>query len=121
MIGGASLVLTAIIHPEGIAPFFQGLMQYFGRWLLRARGAEWAAVGKRLGPVALLGAVLGYLVWPARVDTLQQDLDAAARRVPGAVHPLDRHADHPQPAWRGDAPGVARAPADRTVPVAEAV
>ena len=69
IIGGASLVLTAIIHPEGIAPFFQGMMQYFGRWLIRARGAEWAAVGKRLGPVALVGAILGYLVWPARVDT----------------------------------------------------
>jgi branched-subunit amino acid ABC-type transport system permease component len=69
VIGGASLILTAIIHPAGIAPFFQGQMQYLGRWLLRARGAEWAKVGKRLGPVALLGAVLGYLVWPARVDT----------------------------------------------------
>ena len=69
VVGGASLVFTAIIHPEGIAPFFQKIFQHFGNWLLRARTAEWAAVGKRLGPVALVGAGLGYLVWPARVDT----------------------------------------------------
>jgi branched-chain amino acid transport system permease protein len=69
VIGGASLVFTAVLHPEGIAPFFQPLMQHFGRWLAKARGAEWAAVGKRLGPVMLVGAVLGALVWPLRVDT----------------------------------------------------
>ncbi len=69
VLGGASLVFTAIIHPEGIAPFFQGILQYFGRWLLRARAAEWGVVIKRLGPVALLGAVVGYLIWPARVDS----------------------------------------------------
>jgi branched-chain amino acid transport system permease protein len=69
VIGGASLVLTAVIHPEGIAPFFQPLFQYFGRWLLRARGAEWLGVLKRLGPVFLIGVVVGYLVWPLRVDT----------------------------------------------------
>jgi branched-chain amino acid transport system permease protein len=69
VIGGASLILTAIIHPEGIAPFFQPMFRYFGSWLLRARSAEWIAVGKRLGPVALLGIVLGALIWPIRVDT----------------------------------------------------
>ncbi|MEO5901776.1 MAG: ABC transporter permease [Ilumatobacteraceae bacterium] len=69
VIGGASLVFTAIIHPAGIAPFFQAIMQHFGRWLRAARSTEWRAVGKRLGPVALVGAVLGYLVWPARVDS----------------------------------------------------
>jgi branched-chain amino acid transport system permease protein len=69
VLGGASLVFTAIVHPEGIAPFFQGLMQHLGRWLVRARGAEWAVVLRRLGPVALLGAVLGALVWPVRVDS----------------------------------------------------
>lgn len=69
VIGGAALVFTAIIHPEGIAPFFQPMFRYFGAWLLRARGPEWLAVAKRLGPVALLGAVLGALVWPVRVET----------------------------------------------------
>jgi branched-subunit amino acid ABC-type transport system permease component len=69
IIGGASLVLTAVLHPEGIAPFFQPLFRYFGSWLLRARGAEWLAVAKRLGPWFVTGVVLGYLVWPLRVDS----------------------------------------------------
>ena len=116
VIGGASLVLTAIIHPEGIAPFFQRLFQHFGRWLLRARGAEWAAVGKRLGPVALLGAVAGYLDLAGAGRQLQQVLDAAARGVPGPVHPLDRHADHPRPPRRADRTRRPRAPADRPFP-----
>ncbi|MGI9028781.1 MAG: ABC transporter permease, partial [Ilumatobacteraceae bacterium] len=117
VIGGASLVLTAIIHPEGIAPFFQGLMQYFGRWLLRARGAEWAAVGKRLGPVALLGAVLGYLVWPARVESYSKfwmPLLGAflALFIRSIVMQIVR-------SRRGEARHhVSTGPADRTVPVA---
>ncbi len=120
VIGGASLVLTAIIHPEGIAPFFQGMMQYFGRWLLRARGAEWAAVGKRLGPVALLGAVLGYIVWPLRVDSyskiwmplLGAFLALFIRSIIMQIIRSRRgEATHP----------VSTGPADRTVPVAEAV
>jgi ABC-type branched-subunit amino acid transport system permease subunit len=69
IIGGASLILTAIVHPGGIAPFFQVIMQHAGRWLRRARGAEWAALIRRVGPWAVLGAVLGYLIWPARVDS----------------------------------------------------
>ena len=69
IIGGASLILTAIIHPAGIAPFFQGTMQHAGRWLVRARAAEWGTLIRRVGPWALLGAVLGYLIWPARVDS----------------------------------------------------
>jgi branched-subunit amino acid ABC-type transport system permease component len=69
IIGGASLVLTAVLHPEGIAPFFQPLLRYFGSWLKRARGAEWAGVAKRLGPWFVAGVVLGYLVWPLRVDS----------------------------------------------------
>jgi len=67
VVGGASLVFTAAIHPEGIAPFFQPVMRYFGSWLRRARGAEWAVVGRRLGPTAIVGLVFGILVWPVRV------------------------------------------------------
>jgi branched-chain amino acid transport system permease protein len=67
VVGGASLVLTAAIHPEGIAPFFQPILRYFGSWLRRARGAEWAKVGRRLGPTALVGLVFGIVVWPVRV------------------------------------------------------
>lgn len=67
VIGGASLVLTAIIHPEGIAPFFQPIMRYFGSWLLRARLKEWAGVFRRLGPYMIFGAAWAALVWPVRV------------------------------------------------------
>ncbi len=69
IIGGASLVLTAILNPNGIAPAFQELMQYFGRWLRKARSSEWAAVGKRLGPWAVAGLIFGYVVWPLRVSS----------------------------------------------------
>ncbi|MEM9038021.1 MAG: ABC transporter permease [Actinomycetota bacterium] len=143
VLGGLGLVVTAIIHPEGIAPFFQGIMRMFGNWLARiipgvqtirtayrdgraipaglgvgAIAIGWAlgvfhvdivdgtiarmaifgvaalvatallalALGglnpslgdvggeavlwaKRYGPVALVGYVLGWLVWPLRVDS----------------------------------------------------
>jgi ABC-type branched-subunit amino acid transport system permease subunit len=120
VLGGASLILTAIIHPEGIAPFFQGLLQYFGRWLLRARGPEWLAVAKRLGPIALLGFVAGYLIWPARVDTyskiwmplLGAFLALFIRSIIVTIIRSRRgELRHP----------ISTGPADRTVPVAEAV
>ncbi|MGH9270497.1 MAG: ABC transporter permease, partial [Ilumatobacteraceae bacterium] len=120
VLGGVGLVVTAIIHPEGIAPFFQGMLQYFGRWLIKARATEWAAVGKRLGPVALLGAVLGYIVWPLRVDSyskiwmplLGAFLALFIRSIIMQIIRSRRgEATHP----------VSTGPADRTVPVAEAV
>lgn len=67
VVGGASLVLTAAIHPEGIAPFFQPILRYFGSWLTKARAAAWAKVGRRLGPTALVGLILGIVIWPVRV------------------------------------------------------
>ncbi len=67
--GGMGMIVTAIQNPNGIAPTLQPLFQHLGRWLRNARGAEWAAVGKRLGPVFLVGVVAGYLVWPLRVDS----------------------------------------------------
>jgi branched-chain amino acid transport system permease protein len=69
VMGGLGMVVTAIHNPSGIAPTLQPLFQHFGRWLRAARGSEWAAVGKRLGPIFLLGVVLGILVWPVRVDS----------------------------------------------------
>jgi branched-chain amino acid transport system permease protein len=67
--GGIGMIVTAIQNPNGIAPTLQPLFQHLGRWLRTARGPEWAAVGKRLGPVFLVGVVVGYLIWPLRVDT----------------------------------------------------
>ncbi len=34
MLGGLGLIVTAIIHPEGIAPFFSGIMRHAGNWAL---------------------------------------------------------------------------------------
>lgn len=143
VITGMGIILTAIIHPEGIAPFFAPAMRHAGNWLIGAiPGAEtirsnyrgprgvvvkvvlaafvigWAffvyhakfienvyvwvivaaAIGyvalfvfsltlgsvspsfgeagtawlgwvTRFGPTAVLGATIGYAIWPLRVDT----------------------------------------------------
>jgi len=69
VIGGASLVFTSIVHPNGIAPAMQEAFRHMGRWLVAARGKEWLAFARRIGPTIVIGAVLGYLIWPARVDT----------------------------------------------------
>jgi hypothetical protein len=66
VLGGFALILTAIIHPEGIAPFFQPLLQKLGRFLLHARWPEWRAALIRLGPTALVGALAGWLIWTRR-------------------------------------------------------
>lgn len=69
VLGGVGMVVTATRNPEGIAPSLQPLFQHFGRWLRAARGPEWAAAGRRLGPTAVIGAIAGALVWPVRVDS----------------------------------------------------
>lgn len=69
ILGGMGMILTAIQNPNGLAPTLQPLFQHFGRWLRSARGPEWAAAIKRLGPTFVLGVVLGLLVWPVRVDS----------------------------------------------------
>jgi branched-chain amino acid transport system permease protein len=66
VLGGFGLILTAIIHPEGIAPFFQPLLQSLGRFLVHARAAEWRGVLVRLGPTALVGALAGWALWTRR-------------------------------------------------------
>lgn len=33
VLGGLGMIVTAIIHPEGVAPFFQGAMRQAGNWL----------------------------------------------------------------------------------------
>jgi branched-chain amino acid transport system permease protein len=143
LLSGLGIIVTAIVHPEGIAPFFSGAVQHLGNWLVGAipgaetlrsnyrgpkqvivktglavlvvgtafwlynakfvesvelwvlisaallflvvlafarfvgpisptfpeAGRQWADVGRRMGPTALVGFVIGYLIWPARVDT----------------------------------------------------
>ena len=36
VLGGVGLIVTAIVHPEGIAPFFQGIMRQAGNWIVSA-------------------------------------------------------------------------------------
>jgi len=69
VLGGAALVFTAISNPNGIAPAFQEMLRHLGNWLRQARGKEWAAAGKRLGPAFVIGAVAGFVIWPLRVDS----------------------------------------------------
>lgn len=57
--GGIGMILTAITHPSGQATLYQPMLQAFGSWLKIARGKEWLAVGKRLGPFIVLGAAWG--------------------------------------------------------------
>ena len=143
LLSGLGIIVTAIVHPEGVAPFFSGAVRHLGNWLvgalpgaetLRANyrgpkqvivktglavlvvgtalwlynakfvesvelwvlisaallfvvvlgfarvvgpisptfpeaGRQWADVGRRMGPTALAGYVIGWLIWPLRVDT----------------------------------------------------
>ena len=69
VLGGAALVFTAIAHPNGIAPAFQVVMRHIGTWLRTARGPEWLGLLRRIGPTIVIGAIVGYVIWPMRVDT----------------------------------------------------
>ena len=64
IIGGAAMIFTAVRQPAGIAPTFQPLVQHFGRWLVRARGREWATALRRVAPGALLAMIpVVLLLW----------------------------------------------------------
>lgn len=141
-LGGLGIIVTAIIHPEGVAPFFGEGMRHAGNWLVSAlpgaetirsnyrgprgvlvkavlatavvgfaflvynikftdiiefqiliwvaivllallafaftlgtltptfgeAGAQWVDWAKRFGPTALVGYILGWIIWPLRVD-----------------------------------------------------
>ncbi len=143
LLSGLGIIVTAIVHPEGVAPFFSGAVRHLGDWLVGAipgadtlrtnyrgprqvivkaglavlvvgtavwlykakfvesvelwvlisaallfvvvlgfarvigsiaptfseAGRQWADVGRRMGPTALVGYVIGWLIWPLRVDT----------------------------------------------------
>ncbi len=143
LISGLGIIVTAIVHPEGVAPFFGEGVRHLGSWLVNAipgaetlrseyrgpkqilvksglailvvgtafwlynakfvesvewwvfislvllyavvlafarvvgpiaptfgeAGRQWASAGRRFGPTALVGYVLGWIIWPLRVDT----------------------------------------------------
>lgn len=66
VLGGAGLIVTAIVHPEGLAPFFQPLLQQLGNFVVHARWREWRAALLRLAPTAVIGGVAGWLLWTRR-------------------------------------------------------
>jgi len=142
MIGGLAIIVTAIVHPEGVAPFFQEGVRHAGNWIVSAvpgastirseyrgprsrivkpvmaafvvglavwlrtaqfidnvylwilfslalwvvllmvfaralgpmspsfaeAGATWARFGRTFGPAILIGAIIGYVIWPLRVS-----------------------------------------------------
>jgi branched-chain amino acid transport system permease protein len=143
LLSGLGIIVTAIVHPEGVAPFFGESVRHAGNWLVSAipgaetlrseyrgpkqvlvksglailvvgtalwlynakfvesveiwvlitavllyalvlalakavgpiaptfgeAGRQWASAGRRFGPTALVGYVLGWFIWPLRVDT----------------------------------------------------
>ena len=69
VLGGVGMILTAILHPSGQSMLYQPIVQYFGNWLKRARGREWAGVGRRLGPFIVIGLAWGAIgINPWRTD-----------------------------------------------------
>ncbi len=72
-LGGIGIIVTAIIHPEGIAPFFGDGMRHAGNWMVSAmpgaetirsnyRGARGAVVKAVLAAAVIGFAVLVYNV-----------------------------------------------------------
>jgi ABC-type branched-subunit amino acid transport system permease subunit len=116
IIGGIGMIVTAIQNPNGIAPTLQPLFQHLGRWLRSARGPEWATAGKHLGPTFIVGVVLGYLVWPLRVESynsfwmpllgglLALFVRGIYKQARAGSHAPVPHGNTPTPATAGAAP-----------------
>jgi branched-chain amino acid transport system permease protein len=175
VLGGLGMIVTAIVHPEGVAPFFQQLMRMLGNWIVRVvpgwatiraarqddrrlpvtaalavlvvafafwvynakfiesntiwitfsivlfwaislglaaslgdvaptfgqAGQAWVDWARRFGPTAAVGYVLGWLVWPLRVDTYSKlwmpILGAAIALFIRATYRGIRYGNHPPP------------------------
>jgi ABC-type branched-subunit amino acid transport system permease subunit len=69
LLGGVGIIVTAIIHPEGIAPFFGGAMRHAGNWLVGAIPGARTIRDAYRGPkriqvrVALVALVIGFAFW----------------------------------------------------------
>ncbi len=69
LLSGLGIIVTAIVHPEGVAPFFSGAVRHLGDWLVGAiPGAETLRSNYR-GPkqvpvkIGLAVLVVGTAVW----------------------------------------------------------
>jgi branched-chain amino acid transport system permease protein len=178
MLGGLGLIVTAIVHPEGVAPFFQGLMRHAGNWIVKAvpglqtvrdatkgprrlvvqfglaavvvgfaffvhraqfidnvylwilfsltlmyvvvflaskalgptqpsvgsAGQTWTAVIKTFGPTALVGYILGWLIWPIRVDSYSKVwMPLLGAELALFIRSIVRQTRHPSPHDAGPA------------------
>jgi len=79
IIGGLGMIVTAIVHPEGIAPFVQTGLRQGGTWLVNAlpgmRTVHDAFVGRerrRIGAV-LIALLVGTAVWLYQLDNVIVD------------------------------------------------
>jgi branched-chain amino acid transport system permease protein len=64
IVGGIGMIFTAIRQPVGIAPTFQPLVQYFGRWARTATLKDWLKGATRVIPGCIPGVLIAmYLVW----------------------------------------------------------
>jgi branched-chain amino acid transport system permease protein len=69
LLGGVAIIVTAIVHPEGVAPFFAEGMRHAGNWVVGAiPGAEtirteYRGPRSKLVHVVLAAGVVGFAVW----------------------------------------------------------
>ena len=69
IIGGLGMILTAIIHPEGIAPFLQPTLRYAGNWLIsaipgaRTLSEAYAGRSRQLLNVVFIVVLVGLAFW----------------------------------------------------------
>jgi branched-chain amino acid transport system permease protein len=68
ILGGAGLVLTAIMHPEGIAPYFQPRIRALVNGVLTWRARQWRKAAIAYGPAVVLGGVAGWVLWSRHQD-----------------------------------------------------
>lgn len=69
ILGGIGLVLTAVLHPEGQAPFFQPAIRYLGSWLKNARAKQWIGAVRKFTPGAIPGALLTFVLIQLNAET----------------------------------------------------
>jgi len=77
MLGGLAIIVTAIVHPEGVAPFFAHGMRQAGNWVVSViPGADTIRTAYR-GPRArlvqpvLAGSVVGFAVWLRKAQFIE--------------------------------------------------
>ncbi len=67
-IGGLGMIVTAIVNPEGIAPYFQPGFRLLGNNALHWTRQQWIRAAMRYGPWIVGGAVFGWVVWTRRAN-----------------------------------------------------